>query len=336
MTLHLLEPASDLPPTAARAIIDRGAPLAQGPELQYRYIHGYRRAFIHTGHGPALLLIHGIGDSSETWRGVIPRLAEHFTVIAPDLLGHGRSDKPRADYSVAAYANAMRDLISVLGVDRVTVVGHSLGGGVAMQFAYQYPERCERMVLVASGGVCPEVNPLLRLAAAPNSDLALRLMHMSAARKVTHWAFELLRLLDADVSIDAADLMRGFDTLPDLTSRRAFLRALRSVVDWRGQAITMLDRCYLTQGMPTLLIWGTRDGVIPAHHAQIAHAAMPGSKLELFEGAGHFPFRQTPERFLSVLTQFLEQTEPASYSSSEWREVLRRGPPERIPVRLAH
>jgi pimeloyl-ACP methyl ester carboxylesterase len=336
MTLHLLKPNLPLPPAVARAVIDSGVAPTKEAEVQYRYIHGYRRAFVHTGRGPALLLIHGIGDSSETWRALIPRLAEHYTVIAPDLLGHGRSDKPRADYSVAAYANAMRDLISVLGVDRVTVIGHSLGGGVAMQFAYQYPERCERMVLVSSGGVCPEVNPLLRLAAAPNSDLVLRLMHMAAARKITHLAFELLRMLDADVSIDAVDLMRGFDTLPDLTSRRAFLRALRSVVDWRGQAITMLDRCYLTQGMPTLLVWGTRDGVIPPSHAHIAHAAMPGSKLELFEGAGHFPFRQEPERFLTVLTQFLRQSEPASYSSAEWREVLRRGPPERIPASLAH
>jgi len=335
MTLHLLhtKPEPQLP--LARSQIEPVAP-SRVPEIQYRYIHGYRRAFIHVGRGPALLLIHGIGDSSETWRDIIPRLAEQHTVIAPDLLGHGRSDKPRADYSVAAYANAMRDLISVLGVDRVTVVGHSLGGGVAMQFAYQYPERCERLVLVSSGGVCPEVNPFLRLAAAPNTDLVLPLLRWSGTRRLAHLLFEALRLLDTDLGVDAVDLMRLFETLPDLTTRRAFLRTLRSVVDWRGQAVTMLDRCYLTQGMPTLLIWGTRDAVIPTHHAHIAHAAMPGSKLELFEGAGHFPFRHEPDRFLSVLGQFLELTQPASYSSTEWREVLRRGPPERRPASLAH
>src|SRR4029077_9980330 len=141
------------------------------PSLQFRTIHGYRRAFRVAGSGPAILLIHGIGDNSTTWSTVQSKLAQRFTVIAPDLLGHGRSDKPRADYSVAAYANGMRDLISVLGVDRVTVVAPSLCGGVAMQVAYQYPERCERLVLVSSGGVCPEVNPLLRLASAPNADL---------------------------------------------------------------------------------------------------------------------------------------------------------------------
>jgi pimeloyl-ACP methyl ester carboxylesterase len=304
--------------------------------VQYRFIHGYRRAFIYTGHGPALLLIHGIGDCADTWRDVIPALSEHFTVIAPDLLGHGRSEKPRADYSVAAYANAMRDLLSVLGVDRATVVGHSLGGGVAMQFAYQFPERCERLVLVSSGGVCPEVHPILRLAAAPNTDLFLPLLRWQATRWLTHMMLRALQTLDADLGVDAGELMRMFDTLPDLNTRRAFLRTLRSVVDWRGQAITMLDRCYLTQGMPTLLIWGARDAVIPAHHAGIAHAAMPGSRLAVFEGAGHFPFRQEPARFVEAVRGFLEQTEPAPYSSAQWRTLLRQGPADHPPAPLAH
>src|SRR6476646_3472257 len=148
------------------------------PTLQYRTIHGYRRAFRVAGSGPAILLSHGIGDNSTTWSTVQSKLAQRFTVIAPDLLGHGRSDKPRADYSVAAYANAMRDLLSVLEIERVTVVGHSLGGGVAMQFAYQYPERCERLVLVSTGGVSHEVHPALRWAATPVADLFLPLLRL--------------------------------------------------------------------------------------------------------------------------------------------------------------
>ena len=334
MTLHLLKPATS--PDARSAPDDAAIAPTLTPTIQYRYIHGYRRAFIHVGRGPAILLIHGIGDCSDTWREIIPGLARHYTVIAPDLLGHGRSDKPRADYSVAAYANGMRDLISVLGVDRATVIGHSLGGGVAMQFAYQYPERCERLVLVSSGGVCPEVNPLLRVAAMPNADLILPLLALGGTRTISHWVFKLLRQLDSDIGVDANDLMRVFDTLPDLTARRAFVRTLRSVVDWRGQAITMLDRCYLTQGMPTLLVWGSRDAVIPTNHGRIAHAAMPGSRLEIFEGSGHFPFRSEPVRFLKVLEGFLEESAPASYSSGEWREVLRRGPPDGKPGSLAH
>jgi pimeloyl-ACP methyl ester carboxylesterase len=294
-------------------------------EMQYRTIHGYRRAFVHVGKGPALLLIHGIGDSSETWRNLIPLLARTHTVVAPDLLGHGSSDKPRADYSVAGYANAMRDLLSVLGVERASVVGHSLGGGVAMQFAYQYPDRCERLVLVSSGGVSREVHPLLRLASTPGAELVLPLLRLRSARLLGRGVFGLLGALGTDIGLDADDMVRVFEALPDVTARRAFVRTLHAVVDLRGQVITMLDRCYLTRGMPTLLIWGRRDAIIPYDHAAVAHSAMPGSRLETFEAAGHFPHHSNPTRFLHLLYDFLATTVPASYSHEEWRELLRRG-----------
>src|ERR1700704_2225376 len=137
------------------------------PSLAFRTIHGYRRAFRVAGSGPAILLIHGIGDNSTTWSTVQSKLAQRFTVIAVDLLGHGQSDKPRADYSVAAYANGMRDLLSVLDIERATVVGHSLGGGVAMQFAYQFPHLVERLALTGAGGVTKTSNLLLHLRALP-------------------------------------------------------------------------------------------------------------------------------------------------------------------------
>ena len=130
--------------------------------VQYVTIHGHRRAFVKLGSGPALLLLHGLGCDHRTWLPVIDALSRHYTVIAPDLLGHGVSDKPRADYSVGGFANGMRDLLTVLGIDKVTVVGHSFGGGVAMQFAYQFPERTERLVLVGSGGLGPEVSAAIR------------------------------------------------------------------------------------------------------------------------------------------------------------------------------
>ena len=115
-----------------------------------------------------------MAGSSETWRLVAPALAEHFTVVAPDLLGHGTSAKPRADYSLGAFASGIRDLLVALGHERATIVGQSLGGGVAMQFAYQFPERCERLVLVASGGLGEEVNPLLRALTLPGADSCCR------------------------------------------------------------------------------------------------------------------------------------------------------------------
>ena len=312
----------------------RTAPAAVKPtgyEMQFRTVHGYKRAFVHVGQGPAILLIHGIGDSSDTWRDVILDLSRDHTVIAPDLLGHGRSDKPRADYSVAAYANAMRDLLSVLDLERVTVVGHSLGGGVAMQFAYQYPERCERLVLVSTGGVSHEVHPALRLAATPAADLFLPLLRLAPARFCGIGAVRAMELLKTDIGRDAEHILRMFEALPDATARRAFLRTIRAVVDWRGQAITMLDRCYLTRGMPTLLVWGAHDAVLPLHHARIAHEAMPSSKLAVFENAAHFPHHAEPARFVSVLREFLATTAPASYTPDDWRALLRRGRPSTAP-----
>lgn len=303
------------------------------PEMQFRVVHGHRRAFIQMGRGPALLLIHGICASSLTWRALIPILARDHMVIAPDLLGHGRSAKPRADYSVAAYANAMRDLLGVLEVERVNVIGHSLGGGVAMQFAYQYPERCERLVLVSTGGISREVHPLLRLASTPSADVLLPLLRLRATNVAVRAGLDLAERLGTDIGRDAEELSRGvLDALPSAEATRAFLRTLRAVVDWRGQVVTMLDRCYLASGMPTMLVWGARDAVIPYRHARIAHASMPGSRLETFEDAGHFPHHSDPRRFVAILRDFLETTAPASHSAEAWRALLRRGPlssPER-------
>jgi pimeloyl-ACP methyl ester carboxylesterase len=302
----------------------RGGPVVR---IESHVVHGYRRVFRIAGSGPPLLLIHGIGDNSTTWRTIIPRLARRHLVIAPDLLGHGQSAKPRADYSVAAYANGMRDLLGVLGVDRVTLVGHSLGGGVAMQFAYQFPERTERLVLVASGGAGHGVSPLLRAATLPGASLGLAGLQAPGASLAVSAALRLLARVDPGLALDARDLRRVVQALPDARARAAFIRTLRAVVDWRGQVVTMLDRCYLARGMPTLLVWGAQDSVLPVGHAHQAHAAMPGSRLEIFERAGHFPFRTDPRRFLAVLEEFCATTEPAVWGADEWRALLREGRP---------
>jgi len=296
--------------------------------VQVRTIHGYRRAFVHTGSGPALLLIHGIGDRHDTWRPLIPTLARDFTVIAPDLLGHGRSDKPRADYSVPGYANGMRDLLTVLDIDRVTIVGHSMGGGIAMQFAYQYPERCERMVLVSAGGIGRDVHPLLRLAAAPNTDVLLPLLRRWPIKKAGRVALWLLALLGTELGRDAEDLQHAFDALPDPQTQRAFLRTLRTAIDWRGQHITMLDRCYLACDIPTLLVWGAHDAIVPFAHARAAHAAMPGSRLEVFQTAGHYPHHAEPAHFVRVLRDFIASTAPSRHDRAAWRARLIHGTPE--------
>jgi pimeloyl-ACP methyl ester carboxylesterase len=304
--------------------------------MHFRTIHGYRRAFLHEGRGPVILLIHGIGDSSITWGPILPGLARDHTVIAPDLLGHGASDKPRADYSVSAYANAMRDLLSVLGVDRATVVGHSFGGGVVMQMAYQYPERCERLILVSPGGVARQVNPLLRAASAPNVDLLLPMIGLLPVRIAVRVALDVLSRMQTNFGRDAEHFLRVFDALPNAATRRAFVRTLRSVIDWRGQVVTMLDRAYLTEGTPTLLVWGAKDPIIPHEHAVKLQAAMPWSRLVTFDQAGHFPHRTDPARFLSVLRDFMSTTAPGHYDVEAWRARLRRGrldglPPDATP-----
>lgn len=303
----------------------RSTAAAHDTTTRFVTIHGHRRAYRMCGSGPALLLLHGIGDSSASWVPMMRPLADDFTVIVPDLLGHGESDKPRADYSVGAFSNGMRDLLDVLDIDSATVVGHSLGGGVAAQLTYQHPTRVDRLVLVASGGVARDVNPFLRLASTPLADLTLPLLKLPPVRLGAMAGIELLRRSGTALGRDAEELSRVLDALPDVATRGAFSRTLRSVVDWRGQVVTMLDRSYLAEAMPVLLVWGAHDAVIPVTHAEVAHAAMPGSHLEIFPEAGHFPHHQDPERFLEVLRRFIAESEPIDFETDRWRKLLRDG-----------
>lgn len=312
------------------------------PTLEYRTIHGYRRAFRVAGSGPAILLIHGIGDNSTTWHTVQSALAQRFTVIAPDLLGHGSSDKPRADYSVAAYANGMRDLLSVLDIDRVTVIGHSLGGGVAMQFAYQFPHLVERLILVGAGGVTKDVNFVLRWASLPMGSEAIAVLRLPLVLPAVQVVGRVLGAAFGSTGLgrDLPNVLRILDDLPEPTASAAFSRTLRAVVDWRGQIVTMLDRCYLTEAIPVQIVWGTKDVVVPVRHAWMAHAAMPGSRLEIFDGSGHFPFHDDPARFIDVVERFIDSTDPAEYDQAALRGLLRTGGGERTvggapPTRVA-
>jgi pimeloyl-ACP methyl ester carboxylesterase len=287
-----------------------------------RVVHGYRRSYLVAGSGPAILLIHGIGDSSETWRDVVRLLAAGHTVIAPDLLGHGRSDKPRADYSLGGFANGMRDLLVLLEVESATVVGHSLGGGVALQFAYQYPQMCERLILVASGGLGVEVTPLLRLAAVPGAGLAIAATASAPVRRPLIALLTAAARAGALCEEDVAELSRTWAGLRDSSTRSAFLRTLRSVVDIRGQAVTSTDRLYLTENIPMLLVWGDRDPVLPVAHARAAARDLPGCRLEVLPGAGHLPHQSDPTRFVSVIEEFLRDSRPARHDPHSWRSLL--------------
>jgi pimeloyl-ACP methyl ester carboxylesterase len=327
----------------------RRRPAAEASEpfaVQQRVIHGHRRAYRTGGDTaltaggtatpdgrPTLLLLHGVADSSESWLPVMPGLAEHFRVIAPDLLGHGHSDKPRADYSAAAFANGMRDLLDVLDVDRVTVIGHSLGGGVAAQFAYQYPERVERLVLVSTGGVDREVSPLLRLVSAPLSELVVPLVHTPPGRLLARVALSLANLVDHDLAKDAPEIRRILEALPADGAFDAFTRTLRAVVDWRGQVVTMRDRVYLAETIPMAIMWGTNDAIIPVDHAERLHAAAPHARFSLYLDAGHFPHHAEPRRFVEEIVDFVSSTEPAHYDEELFRRYLRTGSPDAVDLR---
>ncbi|HEU5334123.1 MAG TPA: alpha/beta fold hydrolase [Actinocrinis sp.] len=320
-------------PAPGQARLKAVPPSPPAARLRYRSIHGYKFAFRMAGSGDPIILIHGIGDSSKTWFPVIPGLAQHHRVIAPDLLGHGSSDKPRHDYSVGGYANGVRDLLSVLGIDRATVVGHSLGGAVAMQFAYQYPERCERLVLVSTGGVGRAVTPLLRAASLPGAEFVLSGLNLPAVRPVIGMLIKAFQTLGTRIGMEAPELLRVIDeALPAADARAAFIRTLRCAVDWRGQMGTLMDRTYLARGMPTMLVWGDQDPILPARHAGLAHVAMPGSRLEIFPHTGHFPFHAESQRFVQLVLEFIEQTEPASFSPEQWRQMLRSRRPNLRPV----
>jgi pimeloyl-ACP methyl ester carboxylesterase len=288
-------------------------------------LHGHRVLYRSEGSGPVLVLVHGITSTSATWANVIPYLAERFTVIAPDLLGHGDSAKPRGDYSLGAYASGIRDLLIALGHERATFVGHSLGGGVAMQLAYQFPEHCERLVLVSSGGLGRDISALLRAASLPGSELVLPLLANAHVLGAGQLVGRLLRRVGLRVHTDVEEVLRGHASLSDGEARAAFLHTLRTIVDPWGQRVDASDRLYLARAIPFLIVWGERDPIIPVEHARSAHRLVPGSRLELFPNVGHFPHLEDPLRFVRVLVDFLETTEPAQVDAGGWGVLLRGG-----------
>ena len=291
-------------------------------------IHGHEVTYRMAGDGPVIMLIHGIAGSSTTWRGVLPALAEHYTVVAPDLLGHGHSAKPRGDYSLGAYASGVRDLLAVLGLERATVIGHSLGGGVAMQFAYQFPERVDRLVLVASGGLGREVSPILRAVTLPGAEYVVPVVLHRKVREAGEWLGWLPRRLGWKPDDSLAEVWKGYTTLTDRAGQQAFIHTVRSVIDISGQRVSANDRLYLAQALPTLIVWGDNDHIIPVSHAHLAVEAMPGARLEILEGAGHFlPWRDA-DRFLDVLLDFLATTTPTHVPEERWRELLANAPPD--------
>jgi pimeloyl-ACP methyl ester carboxylesterase len=300
-------------------VSDREAPTLTPNRLT---LHGHEVTYRTAGRGPAILLLHGIANSSQTWEHVAPQLSERFTLIAPDLLGHGESATPRGDYSLGAHASGVRDLLTALGIEQVTVVGHSLGGGIAMQFAYQFPERCQRLVLVSSGGLGREVHLLLRAAALPGADLVLPVLTSSQMVGLGRRVGGLLRLARLPTGGDVDVLAQGFASLDNAGSRQAFLHTVRAVIEPGGQRVSAHDRLELASLIPSLIVWGEKDSIIPVSHGAAANEAMPGSRFEVFAGAGHLPHAADPDRFAAILTDFCDGTEAAQLTADHWQPLL--------------
>ncbi len=274
-------------------------------------IDGDRIVYRTAGKGRVLLLVHGMAGSAVTWRHVMPALARRFTVLAPDLLGQGQSDKPRGEYSLGAHANTLRDLLDALGYKRATIVGQSLGGGVAMQFAYQFPERCERLVLVDSGGLGREVTFYLRMLTVPGFEYVFPFVCTPRLRDAGNLVATCLGRAGIRSTPASQEIWRSYASLAEADGRQAFFRSLNDVIDLSGQAVSALRRLYQAAQLPTLIVWGAEDPFIPVRHAVAAHEAIPGSRLEIFEGVGHYPHCEAPERFVAVLVDFIASTKAA-------------------------
>jgi pimeloyl-ACP methyl ester carboxylesterase len=297
-------------------------------------LHGHRVSYQIGGKGPVLVLVHGIAGTSGAWRELLPGLSQHFTVVAPDLLGHGQSAKPRGDYSLGAYASGIRDLMVALGHDRATFVGHSLGGGVAMQLAYQFPERCERLVLVSSGGLGREVHLLLRAASLPGAEYVLPVLVQPALLRAGAAIGGLLGRIGLQPGPDLSEFARGYGSLRDLETRQAFIQTLRAVIEPGGQRVSARDRLYLAAEVPTLIIWGAHDRIIPAEHGRRAHGEMPGSYFLEIPEAGHFPQLDRPRELADAIVTFVDSTKPAHPRPGRLRQRLLEGP-DRLPAARA-
>ena len=293
--------------------------------VEHVSIHGHQIGYRRGGQGPVLLLLHGIAGSSLTWVPAMSLLQSDYTVLAPDFPGHGASEKPLGDYSLGNLASAMRDFLNLLGIDRATVVGQSFGGGVALQFAYQFPEHCERLVLVDAGGLGREVNWILRLATLPGAEYVMPVLFPAF---VQNWGDPVIKFFGARGfrNAEAVEMWRSFKWLTEGESRQAFIRTARSVIDPGGQSVSAIDRLYLAAHTPTLIVWGDRDWIIPVEHAYKAHKAIPNSRLEVMEGVGHFPHVEDPIGFVEILSDFLCTTEPNRFDSKELLNWLRQGP----------
>jgi len=276
--------------------------------------------------GHPIVMIHGLVESSRTWDKVTPYFNDTYRVISIDLLGHGASSAPiyGADYSVPALATHVRDLMLMESVDHATVIGHSLGGGVALQLAYLWPKMVSRLVLEDAGGLGRSVSPILRLLAIPG--LADPFIHLAVSPRTVGIARRAAELAGMHRHGKIEDWFRAAELLATRSNRRAVLSLIRGVIGSAGQRVSAADRLHITAHLPVLVIWGERDSIIPVGHARRAERMMPGARVEYFPKSGHFPHLDDSEGFSRVVREFLETTKPARNTLDDLADVFNEVP----------
>lgn len=261
--------------------------------------------------GPPVVLLHGLASDGGTWEPALGPLADlGIYAVAPDLLGHGESDKPRTgEYSLDGFATVLTGLLRELELTSVTLAGHSLGGAIAVHFAYHHPSHVQRLALVAAGGLGRQVHVALRAAALPGAHFVVRALvnHRTARIYRDPRLHRALRLSPEDL----VNLGRAGRALSVPDARAAFFASLRSVIEPGGQRGSLIEMDYLAEHVPTLIVWSEADHVIPVSHAHALHEHLPTSRLELLPGSSHEPHRRHADRFSAVLDDFVRTTAPA-------------------------
>ena len=285
-------------------------------------LHGHEVIYRTAGSGPPLVIVHGMVNSSKHWRDVALKLAETHTVIVPDLLGHGDTAAVRGDYSIGAHAAVIRDLLSALEIESATFVGHSLGGGIAMQFFYQFPHRVERLALISSGGLGRDVSPMLSGAALPGAAGLVWAASHPGVLGTLDGAGAVLGKAGWRKAVYLKAVTRALRPLQAPGARQAFLNSLRSVIDIHGQKVSAVDRLYLLGPIETLIVWGERDRTIPMQHGIDAHEQIPLSRFETLPRAAHFPNLEDPVGLSDVLGRWLAETKPFRLSEEDWSELI--------------
>ena len=261
-----------------------------------------RQVAVHVdGNGAPVVLLHGLGGTSETWLQTIDCLGGSLLTVAIDLAGHGRSARDRGDYSITANAVIVRGVLDQLGIDRGLIVGHSYGGGVALAEAVIFPEKVAGLALVASGGLGTEVAPVLRAMSLPFvGELASLAIRPWLVGRIDA-TFDRLTALGFHEPTELRQMRQMLRSLSDMAARGSFLDTLRGVINVQGQLVNGAERLDQIGEIPVLVVWGDRDPMLPISHADVVAAALPHARIEIFEGAGHFPHAQDPSRLADLV-----------------------------------